>query len=314
MLSLLYQTQLDIQGRSSISYRLKRSLAKVRSLILKVGDPPVTMAVGSHKLVMPLSHRVPTLLAEHPFYDQVIVRLVKALKKKKAPILAIDVGANIGDTAALLLDAGADQIVCVEADPLFFRFLLRNWGDNPNVQCKNVMLADSADQKLTTVHCSGTAYLLPKPDSAHTSRTLDSVIFDSPPDYVDLLKIDTDGFDFRVLRGSEHILSRFKPAIFFEFSPEHYEKIGRVIPTECFSYLATLGYRQLAVYDSAGILMFSIPADNLAFWKQISHYAIVTGAYYDVLAFHESNANCFDNFLVSETSVYPRYDRPYLPK
>jgi FkbM family methyltransferase len=314
VLSLLYQAQVDIQGRSSLSYRVKRGLAKLRSFVLRVADPAVTMRVGAYELAMPLSHRVPLLLAENPFYDQVIVRLVRALKKVKTPIVAIDVGANIGDTAAQLLEAGADEIVCVEADPVFFRFLLANWGGNPKVRCRNALLADSDDQKLTTAHYSGTAYPVPGTDAESTSRTLDSIIFEHPPDRVDLLKIDTDGFDFRVLGGAERTLAEFKPVILFEYSPEHYEKIGRVSPMECFSYLAGLGYGRLAVYDSAGILMFSTRSTNTEILYQLTDYATVTGAYYDILSFHDENENGFEGFLAGEKSAFPKYHRPYLPR
>lgn len=312
--SALYQAQVDVSPDTSFKFRVKRLLAKLRSLRLKVGDPFVEIRVGARKLVMPLSHRLPLLLSENRFYDRVLVRLVEYLKKTQGEIVAIDVGANIGDTAALLVDAGADEVICIEADAFFYEILVRNWRDDATVRCRKVALADTGNMKLATEHYQGTAHLRTNDGAGASTKTLDEVVLEFSPARIDVLKIDTDGFDFRVLRGAEGTLRRFKPAVFFEYSPEHYEKIGGVNPVECFSYLAMLGYTRIAIYDSAGVLMLEAASDDLGLLEQLSRYAEVSGLYYDILAFHEEHSRSFAVFMAGERAFFPKFDRPYLQR
>jgi hypothetical protein len=175
------------------------------------------------------------------------------------------------------------------------------------------MVSDVGDQKFAMVHYSGTAYPMSVDDSGRQTETLDAVISRLHLDGVDILKSDTDGFDSRVLRGAEGLLKRWKPAIFFEYSPEHYEKIGRVEPMQCFSYLFSLGYKRIALYDSAGVLMYCVAADETSLLEQATRYALVTGAYYDILAFHEDARELGEGFLESERAFFPKFNRPYLP-
>lgn len=56
----------------------------------------------------------------------------------------------------------------------------------------------------------------------------------------DLLKIDVEGNELRVLRGGEQTLLRYKPRILVEIEARH---VGAEQVQETFDYLARLGYR-----------------------------------------------------------------------
>lgn len=56
--------------------------------------------------------------------------------------------------------------------------------------------------------------------------TVDSVVRSSGLDRLDLIKIDVEGWELRVLRGSVHSIERFRPRIIFEFDPHYMTRCG----------------------------------------------------------------------------------------
>lgn len=69
-------------------------------------------------------------------------------------------------------------------------------------------------------------------------HTLDSFALSQ----VDLIKIDTEGFELFVLRGAEELLARQKPVVIVEQKPGHAQKYG-LGETDAVPYLVSLGYR-----------------------------------------------------------------------
>lgn len=127
------------------------------------------------------------------------------------------------------------------------------------------------------------------------------------------MKTDTDGFDVHVLRGASKLISRDKPAIFFEFSPEHTEKIGGEDPMIFFSMLAALDYDRFIVYDSGGCIILDVRVEAQDVLRQMTRYALIKGLYYDVLALPRENGERFEPFAAAEAELFPKFNRPYLP-
>jgi hypothetical protein len=71
--------------------------------------------------------------------------------------------------------------------------------------------------------------------------TLDDVLLNRGG--VDFVKVDTDGFDFEVLRGAERLLREQRPLLFFELAP--YLLDGAL---DELAWLQSLGYRQLSCF------------------------------------------------------------------
>ena len=80
-------------------------------------------------------------------------------------------------------------------------------------------------------------------------QTLDDLLKDYPKfRHSKILKIDTDGFDLKILRGADNFLSEAKPVLFFEYSPfllSQQQEDGLSI----FPYLQSKGYKNLLIYD-----------------------------------------------------------------
>lgn len=63
-------------------------------------------------------------------------------------------------------------------------------------------------------------------------------------DRLDLIKIDTEGSEFRVLLGGLQTIHRFRPVIVYEFLPELDKEFGTNNTVCCFEMLRLLGYKQ----------------------------------------------------------------------
>jgi FkbM family methyltransferase len=71
--------------------------------------------------------------------------------------------------------------------------------------------------------------------------TLDHILQDRGP--VHLIKVDTDGFDFEVLRGAVKLLTRHQPILFFELAVHLLSS-----PEADLAWLMSLGYRRLMCF------------------------------------------------------------------
>ena len=84
---------------------------KLKHLFKKKEDPnaPKQVRVENYLLWANGEHVIERLLTSHKYYSRNLARLAKYIEHKYANYAIIDVGANIGDTAALVRSAGVNQ-------------------------------------------------------------------------------------------------------------------------------------------------------------------------------------------------------------
>jgi FkbM family methyltransferase len=141
----------------------------------------------------------------------------------------VDVGANIGYHAVSVASACAGaRVICFEPNPFVRADLVRNVALNPDVsiEVRDCALGDR----------TGTVELHAQTRRAYNRgassvfrnynvgaryqkiavelRTLDEELADTR---VDLIKIDTEGFESAVLRGARKLIARCRPVVVFEF-------------------------------------------------------------------------------------------------
>ena len=135
--------------------------------------------------------------------------------------MAFDVGANVGQTASLLKKMWPGmEIVCFEPTPTTFEILQKNISALPGVKAHNIGLGATAGsfdlftypgdsllnslspQSPFTVRFASKYDPMVKKVSC-TVRTLDEVRKESAIERINLLKIDTEGFDLQVLEGAQ---------------------------------------------------------------------------------------------------------------
>lgn len=217
----------------------------------------------------------------------------------------IDVGANIGDTVMLCADAPDARFLCVEADPKFAPILRHNLTGVNAVFIHSLCGARDETVGVVRQNQEGTAIFAPAGSAGAGEqvafRRLDSII-DEHPDFAaaHLLKIDTDGYDFDVLRGATRMLAR-RPAVFFEAAPfgrkSYLTEVGAI-----FDLLRTSGYTQVLLYDNYGLPFGRYRLADEAAWTDALRYQVFSGRiFYDILAMGDPD---FDEFAATEYGFF----------
>jgi len=172
--------------------------------------------------------------------------------------LFVDVGASLGPYsyhASKFLVGG--KITCIEADPMRVRRLRElsaEWQNNTGNQF-HIIHAAAADQPgkmdffVTDQNISGALFQHYVPDAQTRESlnwrklevevvTLDDLFRDEDPD---LIKIDVEGAEYRVLLGAGEILRRGKSRFLVEVHPWGDEPIKKT-PADVFNLFAEFGY------------------------------------------------------------------------
>ncbi|MFL6590923.1 MAG: FkbM family methyltransferase [Chthoniobacterales bacterium] len=169
---------------------------------------------------------------------------------------AVDVGANIGyfTLLAASLVGKFGKVIAAEAHPRNFKILSAAVERNglKQVQAVNIGLSDEngsgevimADQK---EYANRTASMVPQSGLTGPTvqlRTLDNCLDDWGIDVVDLLKIDVDGFETKVVRGGARSLAggRIKNVI-MEFDESWLSASGSSVE-ELTDLLVAAGFRE----------------------------------------------------------------------
>ncbi|MDP9005190.1 MAG: FkbM family methyltransferase [Verrucomicrobiota bacterium] len=155
--------------------------------------------------------------------------------------VVVDVGANLGFTALLFakLVGPRGQIYAFEPSPPIYAKLLQVVEKNQlaNVRCFNLgcgaarkreTLLVPASSGNATIRRSGVSLPGACRELNIEIDTLDHVILALAP-RVDLLKIDTEGFEDQVLAGAEEIIARHRPVVYIELSLEYGDSSARAI-------------------------------------------------------------------------------------
>lgn len=231
-------------------------------------------------------------MRRYPLYNAPLVELVHLTAQDRGrPVHVVDVGAAMGDTALLLKASCRDdiaRITCVEADATFVEMLRWNTGHLPDVTVVSVLLTDGSGvgAELVRTH-AGTA----SPQGAPAAGRP----FDDVPEVadVDVLKVDTDGFDGRVLQGGAVTLARAQPNVLFEWHPVLLEATGSD-PAQAFEVLDAAGYATCVWFSKDGTFSHVTTVSEAV--KSCPHLASVcrdlgaADVHYDVVALPEGSS------------------------
>ena len=286
---------------------------RIRAWLIRHGDPVVMMPVGRQLLVMPLSHALPTYRAMFASYDRLLPNLARVLQEANAPLNMIDVGANVGDTMALVQEYAPNaRFLCVEGHRRYADLLrtnarrLQSNADIVEAYCDDG--SGAAWQVSDDAH--GTARLARASDAAPAVRTttLDQLrASNSVARDVTLLKIDTDGSDLRVLRGAARLLRDSQPIVYVEFHPRLLRASGDD-PAELFPLLVAAGYTRARLYTNRGAPIGTFALEPLLLHDAESHIDGRMVEYLDILAWTPAHETIIAqlNALEANLSRSPR--------
>ena len=288
MLNSIYKKTIVGLGSKQV---LVKFLARISFRIIKkisvVYDPLISYPIQGHQLKLPLSHALPLVLQHYPDYANNLARLAGCVHAKYPDLKIIDIGANIGDSVFIIRNKVSCPILCIEGDPAFFEVLQANTTDCTDVVIKQVFIGDSdmiANKELVTV--SGTAHFLDSTTTSTKFKKLASVLTEEPQfSQAKLLKIDTDGFDLAIIRGSVDFIKTAKPILFFEYDP-FFLKNQQEDGISIFSLLQSLEYHSIVIYDNFGRYLISLALSETNQIADMHGYLLdrLGDFYYDICA------------------------------
>lgn len=292
-------------GRRPRSLR-RRALSGLRKARLLVGDPTVVSDIDGRALAMPLSHDLPLHRAAHPDYSRNLGRAVAALQAARPGAGVVDIGANVGDSVAIIRDAAPDTpILCIEGDSHFLPFLEHNVRDLVDVEIAPVYVGHSAGDQgrgMSVVRAAGTASLVERDDDSPnigvSTQSLEAILAEHPGfARPGMLKLDTDGHDADIVLQAEAVIRSARPVVFLEFDPPMAARVGGVDPVAALEFLHRLGYRRALVFANTGALVAVLDGDT---WlSEVARLATRLGparpvAYFDICVFAEVDLGVAD--------------------
>lgn len=147
------------------------------------------------------------------YQQPVRLRSFKYIKNRR---LALDIGANVGLWSRDLVQ-NFDQVLAFEPVAMFRECLQQNV-PAVNFTVHSCALGDQDGQvkMIITEGNTGHTHVDPKSQGGDTEiRRLDSLDLQN----VDYIKIDCEGFEYRVLQGAERTIRRCRPVVVIEQKP-----------------------------------------------------------------------------------------------
>lgn len=165
--------------------------------------------------------------------------------------LALDIGANIGNHS-VFFSKYFKAVHAFEPNPRTFELLKFNASGAGNIVTHPQGLSDT-DVKGTLcenpTNMGGTYIELDVQDGPNGTGpvslgTLDNFVESQGLSDIALIKIDTEGFEARILRGAQRVIEANRPVIIFELSPSDFDGDGA---SEVVNILKGNGYRFVTV-------------------------------------------------------------------
>ncbi|MCA6379088.1 MAG: FkbM family methyltransferase [Cytophagales bacterium] len=166
----------------------------------------------------------------------------------RATSICIDVGSNIGYVALVMATiARQGRVIGFEPDSSNYNRLMENFELNnlPNVQVYNLGLGEKCSIEGMEVNPESTGrnkIMLGKSDNKVKIVSLDEQLKNISLDVINLIKIDVEGYELKVLKGGKATLTKYLPIIFIEIDDRNLACYGDR-PEELVSLLSEIGYK-----------------------------------------------------------------------
>jgi FkbM family methyltransferase len=204
-------------------------------------------------------------LREEPTFEERLVLRHLGWALRVPGTVVYDIGAATGVyTEALAKVASVAQVVAFEPLAESFRALEEHVGGRPNVRCFNLALGDAQSRlKLHRSAWSNTSSFLPTgelikaefPLAAHLDGVeevavarLDDVVAEHGLRLPDLVKIDVQGFEDRVVRGAQKTLRAARVCVVEVSFQSLYD--GSPLFDDVYELMRQLGFRLTGLSDS----------------------------------------------------------------
>lgn len=299
----------------SLSFELLLRLARAGR---DDGQALVRYELAGRELLIPVTHELPRYRRYSAGYGENVGRIAAAVHSKYPDATAVDIGANVGDSAVLLTREAPVPVLCVEGDPAFARLLRHNVRSLDGAVVVEAFVGAAAGEADVDRRAEGgTLRLDPGRGSTRVRfETLGSILAAHPTfARPRLVKLDTDGLDVPILTAERDLLATLRPAVFFEYAPDFYRDPDEAF--RVFDLLAGAGYTRALAYLNQGDFLASADLGERRLLEDL--HAFVTGhvdygepppRYLDVCAFHADDADVWEEARRRELALQARAPTP----
>ena len=265
---------------------------------------PQHTQIGPYRIRLPKGSQLNFYQRCFRRYDAALGDIATLLHAARPDLHAIDIGANVGDTAAVMRKQADIPVLCIEGDQRLLPVLRANcrqmgarvviepsFVGQPGMAVDVSRIGDAGrNASLVGAVVSGAA--AEAPGAARFASMRDIIARHPAFARAGLVKIDTEGFDFDIIRDAADFLADVRPVVFFEYAPSFRPDTPDAGPATL-RQLAALGYRRFLYYDNFGNFLVSVAADDVE--QCLDLHAYLAGNqrhgtvvhYFDICAFHE---------------------------
>ena len=290
----------------------------IRSLMNKVGydfvkinvhsaDKTVPVQVAGFNILMPGNNPQISLYKYYPTSNSQLARLARLVQNKYPDSTMADIGANVGDTIAVIRSQSDIPVIAIEGDAFSYSFLQKNVGQFKDVVILQQFLGEEKKELTVNIEKDGWNNTLIPNESG--TRKLKIITFDNliaeknlSNRNLKLIKVDTEGFDTIILRGCKETISKHNPVIYFEYNGENMKAIGEDGISTLLSFKSK-GYEFIHIYDCINNLILVTKLDDTETIRQLHEYTRKDKSmipYFDICLFHKDDVNLSDAFYQSE--------------
>lgn len=270
--------------------------------------------VGNFNILMPGNNPQISNYKYQPDLNTQLARLTKLIHTKYPDLTVIDVGANVGDTIAVIKSVINIPIIAIEGDDVSFSFLQKNIQQFESIIPIKQFLGESEEKISVAFDKSGwNTTLIPQNNGASqiSLKALDDVLETNNLNskQLKLLKIDIEGFDTIVIRGAEKMILKNKPILYFEYNTTNMNAIKE----DGLSTLLALekyGYKDVIFFDAKNRYIVTCPLVSTELISQLHFYVHEEKSqipYYDLCLFHSEDLDLQVNFTKNEFAANKRY-------
>jgi FkbM family methyltransferase len=312
------------QTRKPFKNFVARANLKALSPLLKtVGSGHTVMSkVYGHTMTMPSEHPLAGIMLAYPQHNRPLALSAVAVAEfspQGVPLAVVDVGANIGDTIALIEQwkPGIYSYLCLEPEPDLAEICRMNHGDNKRVTVRRSFIGE--DEGATVkLEDDGRANPMTTISGTEAGADVDQLVrldtlaipFAKEHGRISMIKVDTEGYDFSVLRSASKVLREYAPGLYFEWYGDVLRKAGEDVYSG-FEHLMSAGYRHFVFFTAFGDYYCNCTDPDRRFLHGLMSAAEANPGvfYFDVFATtSEPVANGLIDLCISinEKEVYPR--------
>lgn len=278
---------------------------------------PKEYQIGPFQILLPSDHALDLYQSTWLRYDTALGYIADVVFQKYPEASAIDIGANVGDSAALIRKYADIPVLCIEGNPAFLEYLKQNAPRIGRVEIAECFVGDDGESvNLNRISSrAGTASIVHAIDSEGAevlpTKSLASILSQHPNfENSKLLKIDTDGFDFYIIKTSIEVINQLSPIVYFEYDVTFQDK-AEDAGLDAIQALFDIGYEYFMVYDNFGNYLISLSQQEYEKFLDLTTYLTSNRKksktpavyYFDICAFTENDVDLFESIRLMEINL-----------